>query len=167
MTPTGPLTPPFLLSHYRRKRGEAWDGRFVMWLVPPELGQDQLPQEVLREEGEAGRQAESWVGDDGETGGQAGRQRALSLLLECLYVPMRGCKLASAHVFLLLAYGTLTTTNPSDDHCLPPTAYVCVVYTDAMVVPWGQDPWTGKAVVSPGVLFRQVMARSQVRRHTD
>lgn len=88
-------------------RGEEWDGKFVLWLVPPEV--EKLPEEITRDQGTHTH----------------------------THTPLP----ASALPACCLSSPLLTSV-----HC-PSTG---------MILEWGRDPWTGRSVYSPGILYRQV-----------
>lgn len=45
-----------IIQHYRQRLGDAWDGSYVIWVVPPEADGGPYPRQVLEEDGE------SWCG---------------------------------------------------------------------------------------------------------
>lgn len=42
-----------IIQHYRARLGAAWDGSYVIWVVPPEADGGPLPRQVLEEDGES------------------------------------------------------------------------------------------------------------------
>jgi hypothetical protein len=56
----------------------------------------------------------------------------------------------------------MLTRHPQLTASLPARAVPCTA--GALVIRWNPSAWTGETVRYPGVMFRQVLSRSQVRR---